>query len=229
MNATQDPVVTKESGPIGGERISHPSFAQIKAARVNGNSTLYDSEFNHQNTIRVTVSGSEMVRTLSRNYHFETGELITVEMSEAQWATFVSSLNAGSGVPCSLRRDHGKGIPALSKPITMREKFKVEFDEKITEAINRLGDLESMITDAKLSAKAQKEMIDSINYVKRSFTCSMPFVAEKFGEHMETTVEKAKIEINAFTTQALIDAGRQSLSSAGLNYGNGTVAKGVEE
>lgn len=229
MNITQDPVVTKEIGPIGGERITHPSFAQIKADRVSGNSTLYDSEFNHHNTIRVTVSSSEMVRTLSRNYHFEADDLITIEMSEAQWATFVSSLNVGSGVPCSLRRDHGEGIPALSRPITQREKFKVEFDEKITNAIDRLGALESMITDAKLSAKAQKEMVDAINYVKRSFTSSMPFVAEKFAEHMETTVEKAKIEINAFTTQALIDAGRQSLSSAGLNLGDGRIIKGVEE
>lgn len=218
MQNTQEPLITKETGPMEGERIKHPCFGQIKAARVQGRTTLYDSEFSHQNSITITISTSELFRSLSRNWHFEGNELLKLEMSEAQWATFVSSVNEGSGVPCTLRRDHGKGVPGLSGPITDREKFKVEFGDQMNDAFARLEKLESLVADSKLSGKSREEIVKSLNSVRASFTSSMPFIAEQFGKHMEQTVEKAKIEINAFSTQALIDAGRASLSKQVLDY-----------
>ncbi|MBQ68865.1 hypothetical protein CL689_02265 [Candidatus Saccharibacteria bacterium] len=201
-----------------GERIKHPCFGQIKAARVQGRTTLYDSEFSHQNSITITISTSELFRSLSRNWHFEGNEIFKLEMSEAQWATFVSSVNEGSGVPCTLRRDHGQGVPGLSSPITDREKFKVEFGAQMNDAFARLEKLESLVVDSKLSGKSREEIVKSLNSVRASFTSSMPFIAEQFGKHMEQTVEKAKIEINAFSTQALIDAGRASLSNKVLDF-----------
>lgn len=213
MRETQDPTITIESGPMKGERITHPSFAQIAVSRRQGHAALYDSEFTHQNTVSVTIRGSHLIRSLSRNWHMAQDDLIEVEMSESQWATFVSSSNSGSGVPCTLRRDHGKPVPGLNQPIYDREKFKIEFDEKMKDAFARLESLENMLNEAKLSNKARDEIAKQIDSVRCSFTSSMPFIADQFNEHMESTVERAKTEINAFTTQALIDAGRQNLNN----------------
>ena len=163
MQNTQEPLISKETGPMEGERIKHPCFGQIKAARVQGRSALYDSEFSHQNSITITISTSELLRSLSRNWHFEGDEIFKLEMSEAQWATFVSSVNAGAGVPCTLRRDHGKGVPGLSSPITDREKFKVEFDDRMNEAFARLEKLENLVADSKLSGKAREEIAKSLD------------------------------------------------------------------
>lgn len=218
MRETQEPVVTKETGPMDGDLYTHPCFGQISAARRSGSTALYDSEFVHQNTIAITIKTSQLRRSLSNNWHFARNELIEVELSEAQWATFVSSLNIGSGIPCTLRHFNGQSIPALPEPITDREKFKLEFDQDMKDAFDRLKSLETMIEDSKLSGKAKEEIAKKIASVRSCFTSSMPFVAAQFGEHMENTVEKAKIEVNAYATQTLASLGMKGLESGLIQF-----------
>ena len=217
MRQSQEPTVTKRDDPMGGERINHPCFGQIVGSRRQGSSVLYDSEFTHNNTIAISIYTSELTRSLSNNWHYADKQLIEIEMSEAQWASFVSSLNIGSGVRCTLRRFDGALIPELPEPITDRKKFELEFGEDIQDAFERLKSLETMIEESKLSGKAKEEITKKIASIRASFTSSMPFVAEQFAEHMENTVEKAKIEINAYATQTLVNTGIAALDK---NKGN---------
>lgn len=214
MRKTEEPVTTKRDDPMGGERINHPCFGQIVGCRRQGSSVLYDSEFTHNNTIAISIHTSELTRSLSNNWHFADKQLIEIEMSEAQWASFVSSLNVGSGVRCTLRRFNGDLIPGLPEPITDRKKFELEFGEDIKDAFDRLKSLETMIEESKLSNKAKDEIFKKIMSIRASFTSSMPFVAEQFAEHMEKTVEKAKIEINAFATQTIVSAGIEAIAAS---------------
>src|SRR4051812_4593225 len=93
----------------GAER--HPAWAMIGASRVqNGGpgATLFDSDIRHQHTVRVSISTASRRRDLNRDWLHAEREFVEVEMSEAQWASFVSSMNVGNGVPCTLRRCEGE-------------------------------------------------------------------------------------------------------------------------
>ena len=53
-----------------------------------------------------------MIRDLSHDWHHEREQYIEVAMSEAQWATLVSSLNS-TAIPCTLTYLMGKCIDRL--------------------------------------------------------------------------------------------------------------------
>ncbi|KKL96942.1 hypothetical protein LCGC14_1839510, partial [marine sediment metagenome] len=100
-NESQEPTieVTKDD-PINDTVERHPAYAQIGAMRVSGShgAYLYGSDFRHQHYIMIQIHDSVLHRSLSGDRAHSGKRLIEVALSEAQWATFVSSLNQGSGV-----------------------------------------------------------------------------------------------------------------------------------
>jgi hypothetical protein len=97
--AIEDPVSAPTRGPGGMDEMTttHPAFGQIGASRVSGHIQLYDSDFHHNAYMTISIRRSELHRSLNRDWHYGRDELIEVALSEAQWATFVSAPNIGSG------------------------------------------------------------------------------------------------------------------------------------
>lgn len=213
MRSTQEPVIQREDGSMPGERITHPCFAQISGSRRSGNSVLYDSDFQHQHTVCITINTSELKRSLSSDWHHAKNQLIEVELSEAQWATFVSSLNVGGGVPCTLRYKYGESIPGLAMPINNREKFKVEVNETLQEGLDTLKKLREELEASKLSQKDKARLAGFLTRTERCFGGSFKFVADQFDEHIENTVERAKVEVNAYVNNMVMRSGIAALQN----------------
>lgn len=208
----EHPVVTEEDGPMGGLKYDHPAFAQIGASRISGLATLYGSDFAHQNFVRVRITPSQLRRTLSNDWPFGgVRPYIEVDMSEAQWASFVSSMNVGHGTQCTLRELQGRMVPDLPAPESRRHQFSDEVRAACAEALEAVKELRTALGDAKLSQKARDELVKRANGIENRLVSSLPFVLEMFGEHMEQTVEKAKVEINAYATQTVMRAGIAAL------------------
>lgn len=109
----EQPVVTDKGDE---EIITHPAFAQISASRVSGGTYLYGSDFQHHNyvTISIKLSESHQRKGSGRDWAFGREEILEVALSEAQWATFVSTMNVGDGVQCTLSRKNGSFVPGLA-------------------------------------------------------------------------------------------------------------------
>lgn len=84
-------------------RESHPAYGMILAARVQGGARLAGSDFKHQSYIAIEVRHAHLSRSLSNDRWHGDKHIIRLSLSEAQWATFVSSMNVGFGVPCTLK------------------------------------------------------------------------------------------------------------------------------
>ena len=195
-----------------GETVTmHPAFAQIGASRVSGNTYLYGSDFRHQHYVTVTICRSEQHRNLSRDWEFGREELIEVALSEAQWATFVSTPNVGSGVPCTLERFDGQMIPGLPNPTATDEKFRQEIEASMARMQADLRKLAADL-DGPLSKTKAAELRKNMEWIAGRMTDSTGFVAKQFGEHIEHTVEKAKIEVNAYATNMIQRAGLEALA-----------------
>jgi len=129
----EEPKLVKEDHH--GKSYEHPAFGQIRASRVSGHAVLYGSDFVHQGFVTITISTSQLQRTLAREWYFGKSEVIEVALSEAQWATFVSSMNMGSGVPCTIERQAGVGlIPGLPPPAPTQN-FKADVHKAAAEAL----------------------------------------------------------------------------------------------
>lgn len=215
-NAPQEPTVevTKDD-PIKDSIERHPAYAQIGAMRVSGSggACLYGSDFRHQHYITIQIHDSVLHRSLSGDRAHAGKRLIEISMSESQWATFVSSLNQGGGVQCTLGYTPEAGlVPTISRSKDRKLQFSQEMAERFDMAVRALKDLEALIGGSSLSGKKKKELKDQLRTAEMNLAPNMDFVAERFGEHMERTVEKAKAEVNAYAQHTMGGLAQLALS-----------------
>lgn len=198
----EEPVTTRGTlGPLDEEITQHPCFAQISASRMSGTSVLFGSEFRHHHSIRLTVHASAMHRQLSRDWHHTRGlPLVEVEMSENQWATFVSSLNVGGGVPCTLRYARSgptEQVPGLPKPIRPQAQFRKELRAHLDGMEAGVSSIRNKLAGVKMTKADRAETDSLVVTMERDVKSSIEFIFSQFAEHMEEVVERAKSEVNA--------------------------------
>lgn len=185
----------------------HPAYALIGASRMTSTPghALFGSDFLHQHFIRIAIRPAEVARGLSNDWvHGTRTPYIEVDLSEAQWATFVSSMNVGDGVPCTTTFLADSGfVPGIVPDTNRRDQFNSEVADTLRDAIAKLEE----VRDA-APTKALRSKVDLAIQELRS---NLPFVARQFDEHAEKTVERAKMEVNAYTTRMLMRAGLAAL------------------
>ena len=181
----------------------HPAYAQIGASRVSGSACLYGSDFRHQHYVTISIHASELNRSLSRDWPFAREEYIEVALSEAQWATFVSAMNVGQGVQCTLNHLQGRSIPQIPEPPNRRDKFTREAADDMRQAVASLTELRQQIDALGVSKKAKDALLSTLHITERAMTDSLPFVAKSFTEHVESVTEHAKVEVNAYMQHQL--------------------------
>lgn len=114
-------------------------------------------------------------------------------LSEAQWATFVSAMNVGEGVPCTI--NHVMGEPAPSIPHrTQDEAFKNEVHVKLKRSTATLQGLPERVQShaSGLSGAKAADLTGPIKSVIQELQLNLPFVADCFDEHFEEKIEKSK-------------------------------------
>lgn len=211
----QEPKQTQHDD-LHGDVYSHPAFGQIGASRVTGQTTLYGSDFEHHAYVIVRIWKSDLHRNLSRDWHMAGKELIEVAMSEAQWASFVSSMNVGHGVPCTIERIAGEGA---TPPIPHRQERDVVSQEvveharemavKVTKAIAAIeGEV-----GASMSNKRREAILGHLRSLEQDLRSNVAFHVDSFEKHIENTVEKAKIEVGAYVQATIQRAGLEALGA----------------
>jgi hypothetical protein len=213
MNKVQEPIEEQDNSPLGGTILKHPAFGQISAHRISGTASLYGSDFLHRNSVKIDIMTSELRRSLSNDWPHARKELISVLLSEAQWAAFVSSLNAGPGTQCTIRHINCEFVPQLPDPKPRTEQFFNEAKETTERADKELLELAELINASNLSGVKKKEFLSKITSAQRAIGSSVKFVLDQFGEHMEATTEKAKIEIEAYVNDRIQRTGLQALGA----------------
>lgn len=193
------------------QRINHPSFAQIQVSRIKGHKFLYNSDFPSHNYIALRIHKSEMIRDLSHDWHHEKGEYIEVAMSEAQWATLVSSLNS-QGVPCTLTYLMGEIIDRLPEPTNRINQFGSELSKHLGNAVEQLSEAMKAVSVLGLSKVKTETLISMLSKAQADIKGNAHFVEKSFSEHMENQVEKAKCAANAYLYHVIQRAGLDALT-----------------
>lgn len=189
---------------VHGEAWDHPAFGTIGASRVEGSVSLNGSDFVHRGFVTVTIHKSTLHRSHGHDRQFGEHELISVVLSEAQWATFVSSMNVGFGVACTIEHIQGERMPKVEHEV-VADKFQNDLSRVQTGLLSQLEQLRSHV-----KTKAGLHELDILaSFLKGN----VKFTAEQFDRHMEKTVEKAKIEINAYVQRSLMSAGMDAIAA----------------
>lgn len=218
--AVQEPTVRKKSGAGGSEELefTHPAYAQIEVSRVSGSHTsLYDSDFKHNHYIVIRVQGSRIMRHLNKDWHHSDSiPKIEIAMSESQWATMVSSLNMGGGVPCTLQRFNGEVVPGIPAPIARHDQYAAEIKEDLAEAVAEMDALDKLIEESGLSKTKAAALREKVRSARSTLTGSIPWIVESADKHMEKTAERGKQEVQGYMLGMIQRAGLEQLTGGVL-------------
>ncbi len=211
MRAAEKPTRTLRDNNIDDYVEDHPAYAVVGASRWTTGPRgipLAGSDFLHGGMVVISVKKARLHRGLSSDRFHTTAEptIVEVAFSEAQWATFVSTLNSGEGVPATLMRVDGLEVPGIDPITDRREQFNAEVADTLAEVITELEE----VRDATPSKKGR----DKVDHAIMQLRSNLPFVTKRFDEHAESTVEKAKSEVAAYVQGALQRAGMAALAGS---------------
>lgn len=213
--------VRPDDGPCKGEIHSHPAFGQLQITRGQGVSgVLYGSDFHHQHSIRLVLFGSERHRHLSNDWHHANHKtVVEIEMSEAQWAHFVSSHGMGGGTPVTIRyvRDVGM-IPGIPRPVDRSKEFADEMKKTMAQATGSIAKMREFVDGLNIPKARYKELMGFLSSIEAGIGNSAHFVAEQFGEHMEQVKTAAKIEIDGYLGNTAARIGLSNLKPGDVPF-----------
>ncbi len=196
----EEPTITIGDSCIdkGDEIWNHPAYGAVALMRSSGHQVLFGSDFVHQYAIRLKIYANEVRRGKSGDNYYPGKTLAEVMLSESQWATLVSSVGAGAGVPCTLQYMNGQDLPALPNPVAPAKRFGKEADKAMAKALAGLKTLEADVEKMGLTKAKTAAITGPLHSMIASITSTLPFIADMFSEHMERTTDKAKQEIHAY-------------------------------
>lgn len=214
-----------EKGSRSGETVEyHPAYAMIGASRVTqtrvnrrgeaSGGVLFGSDFDHDGYIVITIREAELHRTLNRDWPFGRREICEVALSEAQWAAFVSTLNVGQGVQCTLQAAADRGqVPQIPHPPDRRAQFVQEMTDDVREAVELIQQVRAELALSKLSQQTRRDLDHKLDVAAKTFADREPWVAQQFDEHIENVTEHAKAEVAAYLQGAVTRAGLKALGA----------------
>lgn len=181
---------------------AHPAWGLIGASRVSHSppgAALFDSDIKHNHFVVLRIRRASRKRDLYRDWKHGEDELIEVAMSEAQWASFVSTLNMGDGVPCTIERVGNEFMPGVE----YEPRLAVSMDEVSAAATKALEHIQTAFDAYKesKSAKNRKALESAI----ANAPANLRFAAESLSEHAENVVSRARADIEA----AVVSKARQ--------------------
>ena len=184
-------------------RVQHESFGFIKASRVSGQAQLFDSAVDHQHYVTIEIGQAEQVRRYNESYvHGGTrGGFISVAMSESQFAQFITSMNVGSGAPCTIQYVAGKRREPPPPDTNTRETFENEVKEQAVkigaDLVKAIAELRGLVDNGKAGKKDLQAALAKFEFALRGLDSNMPFMMRRFAEGIEKLTDRAKMDLNA--------------------------------
>ena len=201
----------------------HPSYGILHIARTSGGGSairLFGSPLaTHYGTIRLSISKGKWIHGHNHDRYFGMNkDLVEIEMSAAQFADAITSLNMGSGTPCTIRYVGGERIAEPPNHATeaehIRDNFESTLDKYKAKAHTYRKKIEALTS--KLSSKAREDIRIALDVIEDQLGANVPFVVKQFQEATTRITTAAKAEVDAFVTGVVRAAGLQSIAEGRL-------------
>jgi hypothetical protein len=207
------------------ETFEHESFGQIRFSRVNGYANFYGSELPQQNYISLEISTSKCEKTLTQEWYFPNQEVMRLRMSAGQFSELITSMNYGSGVPCTFERVNGKKVEDIPVDETRKELVHRAFKDRMKEFSNTLisnkEKAREIINKKNLNKSDVETLSNMLGKIFQEVEMNIPYFTECFQETMDKVVEEAKIEVENAILHKVTIAGLEKLHEQNNLLGDG--------
>lgn len=224
------PTITRVGSPGRDEEVveTHPSYAMISLGRYTcmPAQNFFGSAIKHHAGISLRIRLAEKHRNLSNDWYFGKQEVIEVNMTAAQLADLLTSMNIGDGVPCTLthlaqsdelQAQYPDPMVPPCPETTMRQQYEDEFKKdmrQVAEGIAKLVQMARVLQEKPSINKAdRKQFADIADTIKCKIENSIPFVQGQFNEALDKVLTEAKADLESFTDQLAHSLGSEALAA----------------
>lgn len=241
-NITEPDRDHNKDGILGEYKETHPSYGLLQISRVSGRQdSLFGSSLQHSNFITLRINkGSRYHDKFGDNY-FEDGNYMEVEMSNVQFAEAITSLNVGSGVPCTIRYSNQGDLEPGYQPSAVidnqKKRLLNDSANRLKETAQKLQEMsdgvdEILNKNGAIGKGDRKALHNMMGLFIQEIGGNLPFLQQQMSKSIDKTVVQAKGEIESFITNAVINTGLEALrkqvdASKALDY-NPTEIKEIE-
>lgn len=195
-------------------RTVHDSMGLLHFSRWSSShsQSFFGSDLKHDRGIRLTIMGAGLERSLNADRYFEQDLILSADLTEAQFAEMITTLNTGTGVPITLKsfRDGDIVIPA---PLPDVPKGELVLSEARNKAKQGVSDLRSVLSSMRelldkgnLRKGAIKQLINELENAIAKFDDHVPFMLQQFQRTVEKMVLDATATIRAASPPVVIDS-----------------------
>lgn len=217
-----EPTKTPDEGPLGGAVFEHPAYGAITLNRVTGRKELFMVDYPQGHFIRLELHTASHRRSLSNDWVHPEEMIATVDLSEVQWARLLCSLGQGAGVPCTLDMYQKPGTGKFLRPglthssLPKGELFADEVREAANDAAKRLDKAiaraADMIKSERPGMTELRKLAEDLRMARQELQSNIPFVMKCAEEQIESAIESAKAEVEAYNAHATQRLGRAALA-----------------
>ena len=203
-------------------RVKHPSYGTVQFVRICGSAgRLFGSSIgSHSSTILLEIREADRTHDLSRDRIMGHDIIIQVELSQAQFAEVLTTMNQGTGIPCTIRRRDGKFVEDppddLLEVAHVREDFTGELKELTAYVKQEMEELEKILAKATIAKKTKEKIMWVLGKTLQEVEANWPFVLKQFNKATEKVVTAAKAEVDAFVTHVVQQTGLKQLEKMKL-------------
>lgn len=201
------------------EILKHPSYGMVQFSRVTGgNCRLFGSALEgHNHRIELRIHEAEM--RIDHERHMERpyarAQIIEVALSAAQFAELLTTMNAGSGVPCTITRRMGVGAieepPAVAvESANVRPDFAAKM-AALRPNLRKRAEKIMALLPASLNKKTRREIEIGVERLAAQVSESATFALDQFQEAAERVTSSVKAEIDAVVTHVVQATGIDAL------------------
>jgi len=197
----------------------HPSYGILRFGRVQGTpESLFGTHLHPQNFIQMELNRGEHIRDNGADYYFPKESLVRCWMSNSQFAEMITSMNAGSGVPVTIRQFNGDDLPYPPEQEvgtkTIHNYFKERMKGFSKDIKENRKDIEDILNKSGTINKGDKKKLKGIfDKMLMEVESNIPFFLEQYEESSQKIVENAKTEIDSFVTHMAMKIGIEKLKS----------------
>lgn len=197
---------------------SHPAYAQLSIHRQSGGyNSLYGSAIKHQETICLEIHKSVKHTSGYSETYFSGGiPLISVRMSQAQFAEAITTMNMGSGTPVTLEALRGKRLPKCEE-VSVSEKANNDLRDQMNDFANKISNgskrVQEILNKKTILKGDRKEIAGIYSTLMQDLRSNLPFLHECMNEALDKSTASSKADIEAFYVNAINRMGLETMAA----------------
>lgn len=178
--------------------------------------SLFGSEIKTGTPITIAIHQATLERDCSTDRIYpDHRPIIEIELTPLQWAEFLTSGNNAAGVPCTIVQHDGKRMSKVEER-NVADEFSLDMQESFNSFSSGVKNIENTVQTAiekgSMSKRQLQDLLKQLRCFRENSVGNVKFIKDEFEAAMQSTVVKAKTEINSYIETKILETGMKSLA-----------------